>query len=63
MLWQDGLLDLIKILSDWMKFILDISDEKTIIAVKEKYSSPKFVDENKVVSVIIFREPVVGVNR
>ena len=28
-----------------------------------KYGSPKFVDENKVVSVIIFREPVDGVNR
>ena len=28
-----------------------------------KYSSPKFVDENKTVSVIIFRESVAGVNR
>jgi len=48
-----------------VKFLLDISFQGTIIVPvrKIRYCSPKFVDENKVIFVIIFREPVVGVNR
>ena len=45
------------------KFFLDNSKYRVIMIPTIQRNSPKFVDENKTVSVRIFREPVDGANR
>ena len=42
---------------------LDLFRERTIIIPVKKILFTKFVDENKVIFEIIFREPVGGVSR
>ena len=42
---------------------LDISLDRTIISDSKSKKVHKFVEENKVVFMRIFREPVAGVNR
>lgn len=49
--------------SEEQKFSLDLFRERTIIIPVKKILFTKFVDENKVIFEIIFREPVGGVSR